>query len=122
MPRAGTVCCRPGCPHPSVYRGRCKVHAAELDKYQKRHTPTKVAERYERRDRARFLKRWKETYGNLCAGYKRPPHESKDLTVEHRIPVADSPARRGDSSNWIALCRSCNSRHGGETAGQYRRR
>ena len=41
MPRAGTICCEPGCPKPAVYRGRCRSHAQDCERHQRATVATK---------------------------------------------------------------------------------
>lgn len=70
--------------------------------------------------RRKFVEDWIARNGYVCPGYKRPPHASRDLTVEHTRPVADSASYTPNTSDWTVLCRSCNSRHGAETANRFR--
>ena len=111
MARAGLICSEVGCPEPAVYRGRCRAHATEAERREKRTTPTKIAGKStaERRRRARAVAQWKQRYGNVCPGYGRPPHEADDLTAQHAAALA-----LGGSVDQalVVLCRECNSRHG----------
>jgi hypothetical protein len=50
----------------------------------------------------RIRKDWVDMHGWVCPGWQRPPHPSRDLTVDH---VAARSAARLQ-----VLCRSCNSR------------
>lgn len=92
--------------------------SSERDAARWRTTPTKRTRDwadYNRRRRA--VSEWRARYGNVCPGYKRPPHPANDLTAEHVHAVAET----GDASGRLTvLCRACNSRHGAETALGYR--
>lgn len=118
MTRAKTICCERDCPNIATYRGRCPRHAREYNARLDNSTPTKVAARRERKVRRRVVERWVKTHGYICPGYKRQPHASHDLTAEHIVPVADGGSTSAD--NMTVLCRSCNSRHGAETANRYK--
>ena len=61
----------------------------------------------EAKKRKQFIEEYKRAYGNLCPGWKRPPHNSTDLTVDHIIPLSKGGAEDGRIR---VLCRSCNSR------------
>lgn len=117
MARAVSICLEHGCPHTVSRLGRCKEHAAERDRHQKRTTPTKMWEPRDRRRRARAVREHRRRFGNWCPGYRVPPHGSTDLTAQHVEAVAD--AGRGDGVI-VVWCRSCNSRHGQEVAMRFR--
>lgn len=118
MARAPRICNQRGCGKAVTRSGRCPKHAAELDEHQRRTTPTKVGLTYaERKRRAAVIAAWRSAHGDLCPGYKRPPHPANNLTAEHLTPVGDG----GDQSGPLSvLCRSCNSRGGAELANRYR--
>lgn len=52
-----------------------------------------------------MLRAWREQYGDVCPGWRRPPHAATDLTVDHVIP-------RSTRGGLRVLCRSCNSTRG----------
>ena len=100
MPRAGSICCEPGCPKPAVYRGRCRSHAQEYERHQRATVATKRDEPSSREARRRAVAAWRAAHGDVCPGYRRPPHA-----------LADG----GDPGQpLVVLCRSCNSRHGAD--------
>jgi 5-methylcytosine-specific restriction protein A len=45
-------------------------------------------------------------HGYVCPGYRRPAHESHDLTADHVVAVANGGAESGELQ---VLCRACNS-------------
>jgi 5-methylcytosine-specific restriction protein A len=53
------------------------------------------------------LAAWRQEHGDLCPGFRRPPHATADLTVDHTIPLGAGGALLGPTT---VLCRSCNSR------------
>lgn len=109
MPRAGTICCEPGCPKPAVYRGRCRSHAQEHERHQHATVATKRDEPSSREARRQTVAAWRAAHGDVCPGYRRPPHPARDLTAQHAHALADG----GDPGQpLVVLCRSCNSRHG----------
>ena len=65
--------------------------------------PSAQARRYKA-----LIAAWVERNGWICPGYRRLPHYSKDLTIDHRFPRARGGSER--ASNLRVLCRSCNSR------------
>lgn len=119
MARAQRICSHPSCGRTAKPgSGLCTAHAAERDAKQWSATPTKRTRdwrEYNRRRKA--VADWRARHGNICPGYRRPPHPATDLTAEHINPVADNLDGQGKLS---VLCRSCNSRHGAETARKYR--
>ena len=111
MPRAGSICCEPGCPNPAAYRGRCRSHAQEHERHQRATVATKRDEPSSREARRQTVAAWRVTHGDVCPGYRRPPHPARDLTAQHAHALADG----GDPGQPLAvLCRSCNSRHGAD--------
>jgi 5-methylcytosine-specific restriction protein A len=52
-----------------------------------------------------------EEFGWVCPGYRRPPHESTDLTADHIRPLAVHGSAL-DPTNIQVLCRSCNGAKG----------
>jgi 5-methylcytosine-specific restriction enzyme A len=56
-----------------------------------------------RRRSEHALAEHRRRYGNWCPGYRRPPHPSADLTLDH---VVSGTVRFGTQ----VLCRSCNDR------------
>lgn len=111
MPRAGTICCEPGCPNPAAYQGRCRSHAQEHERRQRATVATKRDEPGSREARRRAVAAWRATHGDVCPGYRRPPHPAWDLTAQHAHALADG----GDPGQpLVVLCRSCNSRHGAD--------
>lgn len=117
MARAPRICSIHDCPDTVTRLNRCRRHASELDKHQRRTTPTKIHEPRDRRRRATAVRKHRAQHGNWCPGYKREPHAATDLTAEHIDPVAEGGAWDGDLAVW---CRSCNSRHGAETRNRLR--
>lgn len=118
MSRARTVCLIHGCPEMAVARGRCRSCAAEHERHQRRTVPTKIAgaRHAERQRRAAAVDLHRRRHGDWCAGYKRSPHQSRDLTAEHSDALGDGGAL---SQSLSVLCRSCNSRHGAETRNRW---
>lgn len=57
--------------------------------------------------RTKFLAYWKATYGNVCAGYNRGPHQAPVLTADHIVPLSKGGTNTWD--NLQGLCLSCNS-------------
>ncbi len=111
MARAAQVCLELHCPHPAAYRGRCRGHALEHDRHQKRTVPTKIAAQdpRERRRREAAVRNWVRRYGWVCPGWGAPAHQSTDLTAQH----ATALVLGGDhEQKLMVLCRACNSRHG----------
>ena len=60
----------------------------------------------ERQRRAAVVKAWRAEHGDLCPGYRRPPHQASDLCADHILPVGMGGAEDGPLG---VLCRSCNS-------------
>lgn len=121
MARAQRICSHPSCGLTAKPgNGLCRTHAAERDAKQRRTTPTKRTRDWAEYNRRRkTVTQWRAAHGNICPGYKRPPHPATDLTAEHITPVAD--ILDGNSALSV-LCRSCNSRHGAETSNKYQNR
>lgn len=71
-------------------------------------SPSSIAARDKREQsrRREAVDAWVARHGYHCPGYEREPHESKDLTAAHSVPVSFG----GVSSRLSVLCRSCNSR------------
>ena len=46
---------------------------------------------------------WRAKHGNVCPGYKKPPHEAIDLEVDHIDPEGTN-----ERANLTILCGSCN--------------
>jgi 5-methylcytosine-specific restriction protein A len=55
----------------------------------------------------RELAAWRRRYGDWCPGYRRPAHQTADLTLDHVVPLALGGAPDGPTQ---VLCRSCNTR------------
>lgn len=109
MPRAKVVCSVPGCPEVAQHRGRCRVHAAEAERVARRSVPTKVDEVKSRHRRRQVVASWRHRFGDVCPGYKRPPHSASDLTAQHWEALAVGGS---STQNLGVLCRGCNSAHG----------
>jgi 5-methylcytosine-specific restriction endonuclease McrA len=77
--------------------------------------PTKRVAAYDttawRRMSARLRAAHVERHGWWCPGWKRDAHPSRDLTVDHVVPLIDGGAAL-DPANLRVLCRSCNGRAG----------
>ena len=110
MARARLLCRETGCPEPATYRGRCQKHARLAQREDRKHIPTKIAERRysEQRKRARTVAAWRKRYGDWCPGYGREPHRATDLTAQHSQALV-----LGGSvdQQLTVLCRECNSHH-----------
>ena len=110
MARARLLCRETGCPEPATYRGRCQKHARLAQREDRKHIPTKIAERRysEQRKRARTVAAWRKRYGDWCPGYGREPHRATDLTAQH----SQALVLGGNVDQQLTvLCRECNSRH-----------
>ena len=59
-------------------------------------------------ERARFLAWWRNRYGNLCVGWRRPRHYTKRLTVDHILPLSQGGTHAW--SNLRGMCWWCNNR------------
>ena len=117
MPRAPRPCFEDGCPHVAVYRGRCREHAAEVERRQAQ-GPTKMDARRTRRRRAAVVAEWRRRHGDWCPGYQVPPHPATDLTAQHN----DALVEGGDAGQVLTvLCRTCNSRHAAVIMAPYRK-
>jgi 5-methylcytosine-specific restriction endonuclease McrA len=64
----------------------------------------------ERQRRHKLIEQHVAQYGWVCPGYGCEPHESRDLTADHVIPVARGGNEEGGELR--VLCRSCNGRRG----------
>ena len=74
-----------------------------------RHQRAKPGRSYaERQRRRRVVAAHIATFGNICPGYNREPHEAGDLTADHLLPRV----AHGDDGPLAVLCRSCNARKG----------
>lgn len=63
----------------------------------------------ERERRAATVRAWRAIHGDLCPGWKRPPHmagEGNPLTADHLTAVRAGGSEAGALG---VLCRSCNS-------------
>jgi 5-methylcytosine-specific restriction endonuclease McrA len=104
------------CPHPGIYRGRCKEHATE-------HEADRNLDRTENVDVYRS-KRWRtESRRYLranpwCIGYRTTCHQAA-TDVDHVTPIGTPGVDPFDPSNWQPLCHRCHSR---KTATENRRR
>lgn len=74
----------------------------------------------ERGRRAATVQAWRQAYGELCPGWKRPPHLAdparNPLTADHLTPVRAGASEQGPLG---VLCRSCNSSKGSHSATGY---
>lgn len=102
------VCSEPGCPTLSD-RPRCPKHQAQVDRHQRRTTPTKVNRGPDIQRRAAAVAAHRATRGDWCPGFERSPHASADLTADH---VHDQQAGGAWDGELEVMCRSCNSRKG----------
>jgi 5-methylcytosine-specific restriction protein A len=74
-----------------------------------RHQRAKPGRSYaERQRRRRVVAAHIATFGNICPGYNREPHEAGDLTADHLLPRV----AHGDDGPLAVLCRGCNARKG----------
>jgi hypothetical protein len=107
MPRAPKSCGRYGCPAKVVARAYCPAHEAEQQRARPL-SPTSIAanSRHERNRRSETVNAWVQANGWLCPGWRRPPHQSHDLTAAHAVPVVHG----GGNGPLTVLCRACNSR------------
>lgn len=117
MPRAPRPCFEDGCPHVAVYRGRCREHAAEVERRQAQ-GPTKMDARRTRRRRAAVVAEWRRRHGDWCPGYQVPPHPATDLTAQHGDALVEGGAA---GQVLTVLCRACNSRHAAVIMAPYRK-
>ena len=104
------TCTRPGCGEPSATpggRGPCDRHRAADQRHRARTTPTKRTRDWTEINRRRAAVRaHRAIYGDWCPGYRRPGHETSDLTADH----VDEIATGGRPDGKLAvLCRGCNS-------------
>jgi hypothetical protein len=60
-----------------------------------------------RRHRTSTLRAHRSEHGDLCPGYRRPPHTARRLTVDHVDPLALGAELLGETQ---VLCDSCNTR------------
>lgn len=67
----------------------------------------------ERQRRAKTVAAWRAENGDICPGYRTPPHPSADLTADHITPVAAGGAEDGPLA---VLCRTCNGRKASRSA------
>lgn len=102
------VCSEPGCPTLGP-RPRCPEHQAQVDRHQRRTTPTKVNRSRDIERRAEAVAAHRAVRGDWCPGFERPPHASADLTADHRVDQALGGAWDGELD---VLCRACNGRKG----------
>lgn len=88
MPRR--PCLEPGCPNLTGGQARCPRHERHQTREWRTTSPA-------------ILKAWRAQHGDRCPGWRRPPHETSDLTVHH----TDLPHQP-----FAVLCRSCNAAAG----------
>lgn len=67
---------------------------------------TRVRSRGTQRQSRELRAAWVARHGWTCPGWKRAPHPSRDLTLDHVIPVVEGGQFCGPVR---VLCRSCNS-------------
>ena len=67
---------------------------------------TRVRSRGTERQSRELRTAWVARHGWICPGWKRAPHPSRDLTLDHVIPVVEGGQFSGPVR---VLCRSCNS-------------
>lgn len=84
-----------------THAGTHQVHAQRAKRERRPYTYT------EQRRRAEAVQAHVATHGWWCPGWRRPAHESHDLTADHVIAVA---AGGGEDGPLQVLCRSCNGR------------
>ncbi|SKF61371.1 Uncharacterised protein [Mycobacteroides abscessus subsp. abscessus] len=95
------VCAEPNCPTLIPKAGRCPAHRIDSPTTYQRSNP-------ERKRRARAVAEHVARLGWVCPGYGVPAHESRDLTADHVLAVANG----GGDGALAVLCRPCNSRKG----------
>lgn len=105
-PRAPKPCGHTGCPQYVTARTYCDEHERERQRRNLSPTSRAANRRAERNRRVKAVRAWVEVNGWVCPGWRRPPHESHDLTAAHATAVA----RGGAHSPLTVLCRSCNAR------------
>jgi 5-methylcytosine-specific restriction endonuclease McrA len=103
------------CGKVQTHGSRCADCQALWDAAQERrhHNPV-YDEAAWRALRDRILTAWVKAHGYLCPGDEelgQKPHLTRDLTVDHRVPLAEGGALL-DPANTRVRCRSCNGRLG----------
>jgi 5-methylcytosine-specific restriction protein A len=95
------------CPNPtSDRRGFCGEHRRQSG--GRSHNPLYDSYAWRKRRKLELAKH-RARYGDMCPGFRRSPHPSKALTLDHVVPLGlggsiDGPTR--------VLCASCNTRAG----------
>jgi 5-methylcytosine-specific restriction endonuclease McrA len=98
-----------GCLRPTRNGAYCRKCAPLVEK--RRHNPARDRGDY-RRARAQAIAAYVRRHGWICRGFRRPAHASRDLTINHRVPlVAGGPLLYAFSDDDV-WCRACNSRIG----------
>lgn len=90
-------CLAPRCPHPAVYRGRCRRHAREWNRQTHRNRDVYKSRRW------KYLRRRILFENPLC------PCGELATTVDHIVPLKDGGLVLA-RANLQALCASCHSR------------
>lgn len=106
MPRAPSVCSKPGCPETATDHGRCSAHRWEVVG-----TGSRGSSRAERAERLEIL----EAAGHRCF-YCRGPA----TIVDHFIPLAKGGSK--SRANKVAACFGCNSAKGSLMPDEFMRR
>ena len=91
-------------------RGRCERHPEAFGARFRPGPPSPVyASRRWRKLRKQVIEVWVAEHGWTCPGWRKPPHPSRRLQVDHIKPlVAGGDAF--DRANLRPLCPSCNAR------------
>lgn len=85
---------------------RCPTHTRTHQVQQQRHKRTiRPYTRQQQERRAQAVQAWVQANGYWCPGWRRPAHESHDLTADHIHAVAAGGSEHGPLQ---VLCRSCN--------------
>jgi 5-methylcytosine-specific restriction enzyme A len=96
-----------GCGQQTRNGSYCRSCAPAVE--ARRHNPAYDSPEW-RRHRATAIAAHVRENGWICPGYNRPPHPSRDLTVDHPVALANGGAVIQAAAP--ILCRSCNSRKG----------
>lgn len=87
---------------------RAAPKAAAYTRAKRARRPYTAAEQARR---AEVVRAWRATHGDVCPGWRRPPHPAADLTADHPDPVG----RGGSEAQPLGvLCRTCNGRKGAD--------